>query len=221
MRRPRSWSTTDEFYEQIMEEASREGMSVSHLVTTAVREYLSRQDAPVSSYETSDDDDEFYMVRKFYTYSEDKRGHSETVRVALPKNLAGQLSRICKSGQVPELRTLNDAIRNATFHFSRQLAKWIDDGELKDEIDLQMVIAEEEMIRQRKNDAEEYMAVVKGNIEDALARRDYHFAREYLETRRERANILPEAFRAQFEEMLDGYENRLDSEIKGQMRTIR
>lgn len=221
MRRPRSWSTTDEFYEQITEEAAKDGMSVSHLVTTAVREYLGRQDAPVSSYETADDDDDFYMVRKFYTYSEDKRGHSETVRVALPKNLAGQLSRICKSGQVPELRTLNDAIRNATFHFSRQLAKWVDDGELKAEIDLQMVIAEEEMIRQRKADSEEYFAVVKGNIEDALARRDYGFIRQYLDSRRERSNILPESFRAPFEEMLDHYEDRLDSELKGQMRTIR
>lgn len=221
MRRPRSWSTTDEFYEQIMEEASREGMSVSSLVTQAVREYLSRQDAPVSSYETSDEDDEFYMVKKFYTYSEDKRGHSETVRVALPKNLAGQLSRICKSGQVPELRTLNDAIRNATFHFSRQLAKWIDDGELKDEIDLQMVISEEEMIRQRKNDTEEYMAAVRANIEDALARRDYPFLREYLESRRERGSLLPEAYRPAFDEMLDGYENRLESELKGQIRSLR
>jgi hypothetical protein len=224
MRRPRSWSTTDEFYEQITDEASKQGMSVSSLVTNALREYLSRQDAPASSFETTAEDDDFYMVKKFFTYSEDKRGHSSQVRVTLPKNLVGQLSRICKSGQIPELRTINDAIRNATFHFSRQLALWIDDGDLKSEIDLQMMIADEEMIAQKKADAEGYIAVVRKNLEDAFARQDYAFIKPYLDSRRDRASVIPEAHRPAFEDMLNRFDQKWDSEMAnrsgGKVRSI-
>ena len=96
----RSFYSRPELWHRIEEIASAEGVSVSAVINRAVHEYLQR-DFTRSSWDTMPDD-EWYDERRFYTYSQDKKGHSVTAKFAIPKNVAGGIRRLVDSGSIPE-----------------------------------------------------------------------------------------------------------------------
>ncbi len=219
-RKIKSFSTTDELAEKLEEEAAAQSSNVSSIVNQALREYLGRQKAPTDSWSTRGEED-WYDERKFYTFAEDKKGHSVTVRVVLPKNLAGQIARVIGAGRIPEYRSANDLYRDAVFHRARKVAQWIDDDELKHEVDLQILIAEELMIQQKKDDASELQKQMTVNLEDAFSRKDYGWIAVYIDERMDRLDLVPQAFQAQMREMLNRYQGRLESETGKKLRVLK
>ena len=194
--------------EEIQNAASREGVSQSQIINQALTSYFQTQ-LKRSMWDSVGQDDSWYDRKKFYTGSEDKKGHGSQVRFHIPKNLAGQISRIVSSGLIPELRGNNDFYRDAFFHRAKEVAQWIDDGELEHEADLQMMIAEERLIAQQKLDVDELMEETRRNLEEAWAREDWPWLETYLQQRKDKVGVIPESFRGRYTRMLKDFEKKL------------
>lgn len=71
------------------------------------------------TWQTEPADD--YSPDRFYTRATDKKGHSETVHLKIPPELASAIAHIVQSRAIPEYRTSQDMIRDAIFHRLRYL----------------------------------------------------------------------------------------------------
>lgn len=212
----RSFSTSESLHDEVQAAASKEGISQSAVINRALIAFFQTQ-VKRSSWET-DSGDSWYDPKKFYTGSEDKKGHSALVRIWVPKNLAGQIGRVVKTGMIPELRSNNDFYRDALFHRAKTVAQWLDDNELKTEVDLHMMIAEEQAISQQKLDVEQLVTEVTHNLEEAWRREDWVWLDRYVEDRLAKSAAIPEAHRPKYVAVLKDYEKRLRGRVEGKRR---
>lgn len=217
-RKPHSFSTTPEMWEEIAGAANVSGQSQSAVINEALSQFFATK-IKRSSWETGDEDS-WYDERKFYTFSEDKKGHSIQVRMWVPKNLAGQIARIVGSGEVPELRGPQDFYRDALLHRAHKIAQWLDDGELHREVGMAILQAEEDAIAQAKVDFEALINSTRENLEEAWRRDDLVWLDEHIKTRYDLAPSIPEAFRGKYVELLDSYQNRLREVTKRGLRSV-
>ena len=106
---PQSRATTTSFripiywFNKVQEEAKQRDESLSAIYLRALTQYFGTFDN--ESWSTVDDPD-FYDRSRFYTHSEDKKGHSFHVRANIPKPLGGELSALVQSGMVPAYRSV-------------------------------------------------------------------------------------------------------------------
>lgn len=214
----RSISTTHELWEEVTLAARREGVSQSAIVIRALTQFFATQ-ITRSSWQT-EDEGAWYDERKFYTYSEDKKGHSSYVRLWIPKNLAGQIGRVVNSGQIPEYRSSQDFYRDAMFHRAHQVSRWLDDGNLKTELGMAILIAEEEEINQQRKDLDVLLTVTRENLEEAWAAGQYDLLEERIKSRINKAGSVPEQFRNDYMDLLKGYQARLVEVRKGKVRRM-
>jgi hypothetical protein len=211
----KSFYTRTDLWTQIEETASAEGVSASAVISRAVHEFMQR-DWTRSSWDTQPDD-EWYDERRFYTYSQDKKGHSVTVHFAIPKNMAGAVKRIVDSGSIPELRSAADFYRNAIFHWARKVAQWVEDDEFLEESSWHQLRMEDDTIRQASDDFQELMIGMKGLLDSFLVTKDYTFMESYLTRRDQASSIIPEKFRAEYLAIVDSYRERLDLAREGKL----
>ncbi len=207
MKVTKSFYTQSDIWGQLEEIASASGTSVSSVIARAIHEYL-QHDFTRSSWDTMPEDD-WYDEQRFYTYSQDKKGHSVTARFAIPKNVAGGIKRLVDSGYIPELRSAADFYRNAIFHWSRKVAQWVDDGELLDEMSWHQLQMEDATIRQTERDFENLIEGMRGNLDQFLQAKDYAYMETYMAHREEASAVIPEKFQAEYLKLLAMYRERL------------
>lgn len=218
-RKPHSFSTTNELWREVAQAAAREHVSQSTVISRALLQYFSTK-VTRSSWDT-DEESSWYNAKKFYTYSEDKKGHSIQIRLWVPKNLAGQVGRVVNSGQIPEYKSPQDFYRDSLFHRAHDVAEWLDDGELKAEVGMAILLAEEDAINQMKRDAEALIEATRSNLQEAWDKGEYEWLEEHINGRIEKASSVPEQFRADYMDLLKGYKKRLKEVAKGTVRNIR
>lgn len=203
----KSFSIPEELFEQIETEAAKNNQSQSSIASRALSDYFQRQ-RQRSSWETISDDG-WYDPKRFYTYGQDKKGHSVTVRTNIPKNLIGELKRLVESGKVPEYRAISDMVRDAIYHRVKTISQWIEDGDLSDEVDLHMLVSEELALQQQKHDMASLVSALRENLEDAYQRQDFAWLSSYIKERTGKANSVPESYRESYMRVLDEYRDRV------------
>lgn len=193
-------------FEAIRTEARRHNVSFSAVINDALEVFFGAK-ITRSSWETTDAQG-WYDPKKFYTYSEDKKGHSAQLRLRVPTNLAGQIARVVNSGIIPELRTSQDFYRDALFHRAHDVAEWIDDGLLKKEVDVMMLRSEQARIRQSREDAIELIGETRENLTAAYHRGDFDWIRAQLDQLYTDANAVPELFREDYLTLLNEFASK-------------
>jgi len=211
----RSFYSRPELWQRIEEVASAEGVSVSAVINRSLHEYLQR-DFTRSSWDTMPDD-EWYDERRFYTYSQDKKGHSVTARFAIPKNVAGGIKRLVDSGSIPELRSVSDFYRNAIFHWTRKVTQWVEDGELLNEVNLQQLAMEDDTIIQAERDFETLLEGMKVVMDRFLHGKDYAYMETYLTHRENVSSVVQEKYRAEYLKLLAQYREKLGLAKEGKL----
>jgi len=188
---------------QLEEVSSREGVSQQEVVQRALREHFDKVDR--RAWGTLDDD-EHYDPHRRYTFGSDQKGHSSEIRVQIPKPLRGEIQQLVESGIIPEYRTAQHVARDALYHKVKQLAQQIDNEELDRAVDLSMLISDEEQVKAKDQEAKAFIAMVTDNLKSLMVQayetNDYARVREYLVDRSGKAEVVPEAHRAEYENVL-------------------
>lgn len=187
--------------------AKAEGISMSQVMNRAL--YQWQQTTVQRNAWGTTDGQEWYDPKKFFTATEDRNGHSAQIKTWVPKNLAGQVARIVNSGMIPELRSSSDFFRDAIFHRSKQVAKWLDDGELLNEVDLHMMLADELAIAQQQKDVDALVSAMKSNLSAAMGRGDYEWLETYIEDREVKGAAIPPQLRDPYDSVLKEYKTEL------------
>ncbi len=214
----RSFYTKPEIWRQVEDIASAEGVSISAVVSRAIHEYLQR-DFTKSSWDTMPDD-EWYDEQRFYTYSQDKKGHSVIARFAIPKNVAGGIKRVVDSGAIPEIRSAADFYRNAIFHWSRRVAQWIDDGDLMAELSWHQLRLEDETIVQARLDFEDLEDGMRTNLDEFLREGELSYMETYLKQRVSASSLIPEKFRDDYMTIIEEYQVKLKAVKDGNLKFL-
>jgi len=191
------------------EESERLGTSLSRIYLRALTQYF--ETFSVESWATVDDQDAYDPTR-FYTYSQDKKGHSVTIRVNIPKPLAGELSNLAKSGTVPAYRSTEDVVRDALYHRTKQIARMVDNGELEVSVDMAMLMSDEMQMMDESEHAEQLIDAVRTNAQTIYNRDGGNVTRlkRYLAQRREMADSIPTPYRKDYLSAIEDYEKRIE-----------
>ena len=203
----KSFYTSLDIWGQLEEVASSEGVSISNIISRSIHEYL-QKDFLRSSWDTLPEDD-WYDERRFYTYSQDKKGHSVTARFSVPKNIAGHIKRIVDSGVIPELRSAADFYRNAIFHYSRKVGQWIDDGEMLTELTWYELYLQYEAMMQARKDYDLFIETMQTNMDQALKDGGFEHLDKYLIQREAMSSLMPEKHQGEYLEMIARYKEKL------------
>ena len=191
---------------RLEEIASREGVSQQGVVTRALAEHFDKVDR--RAWGTIDPDDH-YDPHRYYTFGSDQKGHSSEIRIQIPKPLRGEMQQLVESGAIPEYRTAQHIARDALYHRIKQLSQQIDNDELSRAVGLAMLISDEEQIKATDLEARSYIGMVTDNLRTLMAQAheaaDYARVREYISDRSSYAEVLPEAYRAEYEGVLKEY----------------
>ncbi len=203
------------WHDWVEEISERMGISKSQIYLTALSEYRDRMEGKaVDAWDTADDDPG-YDPHHFYTHSQDKKGHSFHARVNLPKPLAGAIGALVQSGRIPQYRTTEDVIRDATYHRVKQIAHAIDDGELEEAVDMAMLLADELQMIAKEDEAESLLAAMRSNIERMWARGERAALRRYLAEREALVDSIPAPWSDELDGLIKAYRKKLQ---KGRRR---
>jgi len=204
------------WYNRARDEAKRLDISLSQMYLRALTHYFGTFEA--SAWETDDDPDSYDSTR-FYTHSEDRKGHSFHVRTNIPKPLAGELSSLVQSGMVPAYRSIGDVARDAIYHRTKQIAQMIDNGELEQTVDMAMLLSDELQIMDEAEHAQQLIETLRANAQSMFSR-DSSPARlkKYLAQRREIASSIPEQYRPDYIAVIEDYEKRVSKVEKKNTR---
>ena len=197
------------WYQRVKDEARRLDMSLSQVYLRALTTYFGTFEN--ESWDTIDDPDA-YDPSRFYTHSEDRRGHSFHVRANIPKPLGGELSSLVQSGMVPAYRSIGDIVRDAIFHRTKQISRMIDDGRLEQTVDMAMLLSEEMQLMDEAEHAQQLIEALRTNAQSMLTREGPTSQRlkRYLATRRDIVDTIPEQYRDDYLAAVEEYEKRIE-----------
>lgn len=218
-RKSQSFATTDDLSNEVRQAARREGVSQSEIINRALKQYFATK-VVRSSWDT-DDGDSWYDEKKFYVASENRKGFSSYLRLYVPKNLAGQISRVVDSSQIPEYRSPQDFYRDALSHRAYKVAQWIDNEELKHESGLLMMLSEEERIAREKRDMESLIEQTRENLQKAWDKGDYDWIAERVTERLGKAASIPETLRDDYIGLLKEFQGKVGEVHNGRVSHIR
>jgi hypothetical protein len=214
--KPAQRSTTTSFriptywFNKVQDEAKRVDESLSAIYLRALTQYFGTFDS--ESWSTVDDAD-FYDRTRFYTHSEDKKGHSFHVRANIPKPLGGELGSLVQSGMVPAYRSVGDIVRDAVYHRVKEVSNMIDAGEVEQAVDMAMLHSEELRMLDEAQQAEQLIEALRTNASAMFSREgDRARLKRYLAQRREIADSIPEPYRADYLAAVDDFDARLAKE---------
>jgi hypothetical protein len=199
-------------FNKCTDEAERLGTSLSRIYLRALTQYFETFSA--ESWDTVDDS-EAYDPTRFYTRASDNQGHSNQIRVNIPKPLAGELSNLAKSGTVPAYRSTEDVVRDAIYHRTKQIARMVDNGELEVSVDMAMLMSDEIQLQSEAAEAEQLIDAIRTNAQ-AMYIRDGTTTRlkRYLAQRREMSDSIPEQYRKDYLSAISDYEKRIERDGK-------
>lgn len=202
--KPRSLSMPDSVYEQIEEEAASTGRSISSVVVGIISTYFRTKIIRRSAWET-DDEEGWYSPNHFYTYSQDKFGHSAKIDVTIPKHVAGEIRGIIDSGRIPELRTVQDFLRNAVRHETHRIGKMIEDNELIEAAHTMTIsdqIAHEQAVA---TETQKLIGDISNLLDESIALGHLSYADEKLKDLWKGASAINERFREVYMNTLKDY----------------
>lgn len=221
--KPRSTTTSFRiptyWFEKVKEEAKLRDESISAIYLRALTQYFGTFDN--ESWSTVDDAD-FYDRSRFYTHSEDKKGHSFHLRANIPKPLGGELGSLVQSGMVPAYRSVGDIVRDAVFHRIKEVTAMIDAGEVEQAVDMAMLHSEELRIMAEAQQADELIESLRANASAMFSRDgDRTRLKRYLAQRKEISDSIPEPYRNDYLAAIADFEQRLAKEDKKPKRRRR
>ena len=196
------------WHNMVREEAERLDISLSQVYLRALMQYFGTFEG--ASWST--DDPEIYDESRFYTHSQDKKGHSVTIHFPLPKPLAGEMVNLANSGMVPAYRSIGDVIRDAVYHRVKRIAAMIDNGELDTAVNMAMLMSDEMKIVDEQQQAEELIDALRSNAQSIYTRDGGNTTRlkRYLAQRREVADTIPAPYRDDYLSAIEDYEKRIE-----------
>ena len=211
--KPRPRAVTSSFriptywFDKVQAEAQRLNISLSQVYLRALTEYFDTFDS--ESWSTVDDKD-YYDPSRFYTHSEDRKGHSFHVRANIPKPLAGELNSLVQSGMVPAYRSIGDITRDAIYHRVKQVGQMIEASELEQAVDMAMLLSEELKIVDEAAHAEQLIDVLRTNAQSMFAKdKNTTRLKRYLAQRREVLDSIPEPYRDDYLAAIMDFEARI------------
>lgn len=204
----KSYSTSPETARAIEDLAASRGESVSSVINEAIGNML-RSKVERDSWGTVDPSDAYDPFR-FYTGSEDKRGHSAMMRFNVPKNIMGQIKAVIDDGSIPEYRSLSDFGRDAVVHRARQVAQWLDNEQLTSAIDLYLMIENHEKLIQSRKDTEHLLDLARTNFENAMSKHKWDWIEAELSDMGDRTDMIPEQSRDEYVDFLTDWKERLE-----------
>lgn len=177
---------------------------------------MSRKVAQFDAWRTEKAD---YDINRFYCRAKDKDGHSTTVHVKIPDDLAGELAALVQSGRISDYRTMQDVMRDGLVHRLHWVLEHIHD--LPNEESLRSALARQvvhnETLRYQEELAE--LSALPGAIETvcetALQSGDLEQLGRYLEMQTEHVEHLREPFRTQILSIIDRYGQRIRDRLEG------
>jgi len=214
--KPTQRATTTSFriptfwFNKVQDEAKRRDESLSAIYLRALTQYFGTFDS--ESWATVDDAD-FYDRTRFYTHSEDKKGHSFHVRANIPKPLGGELGSLVQSGMIPAYRSIGDIVRDAVYHRVKEVSSMIDAGEVEQAVDMAMLHSEELRMLDEAQQAEQLIEAVRANASAMFGREgDRTRLKRYLAQRKEIADSIPEPYRNDYLAAIEDFDQRLAKE---------
>lgn len=209
--KPRSVSIPDSIWSQVEEEAASSGRSISAVLTGIASTHFRNKITRKSAWDT--DEEDWYDPNRFYTFSQDKFGHSAKVDVTIPKHVAGEIRGIIDSGRLPELRTVQDFLRNAVRHETYRIGKMIEEGELIEAahtMTLADAIAHEHSVA---TETQKLISDISTLLDEALTLEHISYAEEKLKEFWKGASAINERFRGTYMDTLRDY-GKLVSDAK-------
>lgn len=207
-RRPHSFSATDELWEQVKEEAAQYGTSVSSVIIEALAAHFQSKVVRRSSWDT-DDEAGWYDESRFYTFSQDKQGHSAKAEINIPKNVAAEVAGIVDSRAFPQLRTIQDFYRNAIRHWAYRTGKMLNNGSVIEAVHLMTI---QDQIATDQAETQETLALiatVEESIEAAIGLGHISFAEHRLKFLWDASSSVSERFRAEYIETLKDLQTKV------------
>lgn len=218
IRKPRSVSASDELWEKVEQEAAESGSTRSAIISRALTDFFQTRTIR-SSWSVEDDD--WYDERRFYTFTEDKNGHSAKVTMNVPKNLAGTIHKLVGSSKIPELKSPQDFYRSALFHYAHKVGRWIDDEELVEQVTMGMMQADLDAIVQGKRDVDALIESAKAAFDMALADENMlPWAEAKLKELWAQITSVPEMFKRDLIDTLVAYGNKFKAVREGAVTPI-
>ena len=206
-------------FQKVQDEAKRLDTSISQVYLRALSHYFQTFNA--ETWATTEDA-EVYEPSKFYTKSQDTKGHSTTMRANVPKPFAGEVASLVASRVVPAYRSVGDVVRDALYHRLKAISRMIDDGELEQSVDMAVLISEEKRIEEEVEESITLTSIMRSNAQNMLARGSLSQLRRYLAQRREHSTAIPESYRDDYLAAIADFENRIDrAESKRPKRNVR
>ncbi len=199
------------WHNKVKEEAERLDISLSQVYLRALMDYFKTFED--TSWST--DDPEVYDPSRFYTHSQDGKGHSVTIHFPIPKPLAGEIASLVASGMVPAYRSVGDVIRDGAYHRIKQIATMVENGELDTTVNMAMLMSDEMRLVDEAQQAEQLIDAMRSNAQ-AMFARDGSTVRlkRFLAERREVADSIPMPYRDDYLSAIDDYEKRLEKRPK-------
>lgn len=102
-----------------------------------------------------------YDIAKFYTRATNDHDHSMTMRVPMPREIMGEISRWVQMGLVPAYTSPQALVRDAVHHRLQWLAEQKGDWELAGVLSVQRGLDAQERILTRLATEEKFLAGVK------------------------------------------------------------
>jgi len=195
------------WFEKVRDEAKRLDTSISQVYLRALSHYFGTFDS--ESWMTTEDA-EVYETSKFYTKSQDTKGHSTTMRANVPKPFAGEVASLVASRIVPAYRSTGDVVRDALYHRLKAISRMIDDGDLEQVVDMAVLISEEKRIEEEVEESVTLTSIMRSNAQNMLARGSLSQLRRYLAQRREHSSAIPEPYRDDYLAAIADFETRID-----------
>ena len=196
------------WYNRVQEEADRRNTSLSAIYLQAITDFFGA--FSTDSWETSGDH-EVYDPTRFYTKSQDGHGHSITIHVPIPKPLAGEIANLTQSGIIPAYRSTADVVRDALYHRVKRIATMLDNGELDTSVNMAMMMSDEMLLMSEAEEARNLISAVKDNAARIYGEGNGSVTRlkKYLAEKREMADSMPEQYRPDLVEVIEGFEKRI------------
>ena len=218
IRKPRSFSTSEELWSKVQQEAAETGSNQSTIINRALADFFQTRTVR-SSWSLEDDD--WYDEHRFYTFTEDKNGHSAKITMNVPKNLAGTIHKLVGNPKIPELKSPQDFYRSALFHYAHKVGRWIDDEELVEQVTLGMMQADLDAIVQGKRDVDALIESARAAFDLALGDENMlPWAEAKLRELWAQITSVPEMFKRDLIECLVEYGNKFKAVKEGHATPI-
>jgi hypothetical protein len=150
-----------------------------------------------------------YRPDRFYTRSTNEHDHSEQVRnLRIPPNIFNRLAIIITDKRIPQLRSMQDVVRDALVHRSMFYSEYLDDPDLKQAVTMEMMVCQAEFHQQEIEASKRLVSEWEDSFRKAVEERDAKRLRIMLDQIEFYIEQLEEPYAGQMQGIFDMYLER-------------